>query len=297
MPRKIIILSLKAEVVRESQTNGNLKRTARKYDVQPCQIREWHKNVQVIERLALLNPKKLSTNKGRKLENAELEDNIHSWVMDQRNTELAVSTIDIIGKAMSIDANFRRGDQGKLMHWVYEFMKRRRLSVDTRTRKSQITAAAMQSVKQDFCRRLISSYNNTIGNPFLLVNMDETAVHLNCSPNRTVHPKGEKTVSIMIGGTSSTRFTLAFSVAMDGSKLPSFAIFKGVPGGRVDKSLADVLPRVVNGCVQRKGGWTIEQWLYGTILFSNRPFLEIMVDLDYFLMILSAIEVLNSLNL
>ena len=70
--------------------------------------------------------------------------------MAQRNAELAVSTIDIIDKAMSIDANFRSGDQGKLMHWVYEFIKRRRLSVRTRTHKSQITDAAMQSVKQDF---------------------------------------------------------------------------------------------------------------------------------------------------
>ena len=173
--------------------------------------------------------------------------------MAQPNAELAVSTIESTDKAMSIDANFRGGDQGNWMHWVYEFMKRRRLSVRTRTRKGQITDAAMQSVKQGFCRRLMTSYNNTIANPRFFVNMDETAVYSNCSPNRTVHPKGEKTVSIMIGGTSSTRFTLAVSVATDGSKLPLFAIFKGVPSGRIDKSLADVLPSGLSGCVQRKG--------------------------------------------
>ena len=41
IPRKKIMLSLKAEIVKESQTSENLKRTPRKYDVQPCQIREW----------------------------------------------------------------------------------------------------------------------------------------------------------------------------------------------------------------------------------------------------------------
>ena len=56
--------------------------------------------------------------------------------MAQRNAELGLSTIDIIDRAMSIDGNFRCGDQGKLMHWEYEFMKRRGLSVRTRTRKS-----------------------------------------------------------------------------------------------------------------------------------------------------------------
>ena len=110
----------------------------------------------------------------------------------------------------------------------------------------------MQSVKQDFCRCLMTSYNNTLRNPRFLVNMDETAVYLNCSPNRTVHPKREKTVPIMIGGTFSTRFKLAISDATDDSKLPLFVIFKGIPDGRIDKSLADILPRGLSGCVQRK---------------------------------------------
>ena len=45
--------------------------------------------------------------------------------------------------------------------------------------------------------------------------------------------------SIMVGGTSSRRFTLAVTVAMDEAKLPLFVIFKGVPGGRIEKSLTD----------------------------------------------------------
>ena len=102
--------------MKKSQKSGNLKRTVRKYDVQPCQIREWRKNIQEIERLAMLNPKELNTNKAWKVENAELEENIYSWVMAQRNTELAVSTIDIIDKAMSIDGNLCGVDQGQLMH-------------------------------------------------------------------------------------------------------------------------------------------------------------------------------------
>ena len=111
--------------------------------------------------------------------------------MSQRNPELAVSTIDLIYIAMSIEGNFRGGDRRKLMHWVYEFMKRRGLSVRTRTRESQTSDVEIQSVKQDFCRRLMTSYNNTTPNPRFLVNMDETAVYLNFSPNCTVYPRRE----------------------------------------------------------------------------------------------------------
>ena len=99
----------------------------------------------------------------------------------------------------------------------------------------------------------MTTYRQRINNPKYLVNMDETAVYLNISSNRTVHPKGEKTVSIHIGGASSMRFTLAVSIAMDGTKLPLFVIFKGMPGGSVEKSLPSILPDGVIGCVQKKG--------------------------------------------
>ena len=177
-------------------------------------------------------------------------------MIEQRDAELAVPTVDIADKAMSLDASFHVGNYNKLMRSVYEFMKRRRLSVRTRTRKSQITEVTMQSVKQDFCRRLMTSYNGFKRNPRFLVNMDETAIYLNCSPNRTVHPTDGKAVSIIVGGISSTRFTLAVIITMDGTKLPLFVIFKGTLGDSFEKSLPDIIPKGVIGCVQRKG------WIY-----------------------------------
>ena len=85
---------------------------------------------------------------------------------------------------------------------------------------SQITANAILPVIKDFRRRIVIPFPNQMNNPKFFINMDETAVYLNCSPKRIVHPKGERTVSIRVGGSSSTRFTLAVSVAMDGTKLP-----------------------------------------------------------------------------
>ena len=126
------------------------------------------------------------------------------------------------------------------------------LAVRTRTRVSQDTAAAMLPVKQDYCRRIMMSYRQRINNPKLLINMDETAIYLNCSPKSTVHSKSDRTVSIRLGGAVSTRFTLSITVAMDGTKLPLFVILKGKPGGSVDKRLPQILPDSVFGCVQPK---------------------------------------------
>ena len=124
-------------------------------------------------------------------------------MIDRRKAELAVSTQEMVDKALSIDSKFRNGDVGKLKNYLYDSMKLRHLSVRTRTCKIQITESAMQSVKQDYCRNVMNSYHNLIGNPKYLLDMDETAVYLNCALNRTVHPKGEKTISIMVGGSSS----------------------------------------------------------------------------------------------
>ena len=193
---------------------------------------------------------------------------MYQWVIDQRKAELAVSMQDNVDNALSIDSTFRNGDVGKLNNWVYDFMMRRHLGVRTRTCKSQITESAMPSVKQDYCRNVMTSYHNLIGNPKYLLYMDETAVYLNCASNRTVHPKGEKTIFIMVGGSSSMRFTLAVTIAMDGSKLLLFVIFKGTPVGSIARSLPSILSDGVIGFVQAKA-WmdnrTMNIW-YNTVI-------------------------------
>ncbi len=108
----------------------------------------------------------------------------------QRKEKNAVSTADIIGKAVSLNPSFKGGDEKKWLHWVYEFQKRKSLSVRTRTCVSQETSTTMLPVKCDFCRRIMRSFHTRISDPKYLINMDETAVYLNCGPKHTVHPKG-----------------------------------------------------------------------------------------------------------
>ena len=246
-------LMTKLRAIEMAEETGNKRKTARIFKVDPAQIRRWLKNKEKIREIALQNPRKLTVHSGPKLQHLELENIIYSWILEQREEEMPVSTADIIDRAVYLQPDFKHGDEKKRIYWVYEFLKRRHLSVRTRTRVSQITNAAMQPVKRDFCRRIMTSYQSKIRDPKYLVNMDETAVYLNCTPNRTVHPTGEKTVAIMIGRSNPTRITVAVSVAMDGSKLPLFVIFRGKPGGRVEKSLQEIVPDGIVGCVQRKG--------------------------------------------
>ena len=265
-------LITKLRAIEMVETTNNVKATAREFKVWPSQIRKWRLAKDEIERQAAESPRKLTLHKGRRPEYEDLEESVYEWIMEQRADELAVSTTDVIEKAVALLPNFKGNNENRRIYWVYDFLKRRNLSVRTRTRVSQITNAAMQPVKDEYCRRVMTTFDNRINHPKYLINMDETAVYLNCTPKKTVHPQGERTVAVLIGGSSSMRFTLAVTVAMDGTKLPLFVIFKGVPGGKVDQSLESILPTGVLGCVQPKA-WmdnrTMEIWY--TNVF--RPFI------------------------
>ena len=51
------------------------------------------------------------------------------------------------------------------------------------------------------------------------------------------------------------RFTLVVTIAMDGSKFPLFAIFKGTRGGSVERSLSLHYRPVLWGSYSQKHGW------------------------------------------
>ena len=222
-----------------------------------------------------------------------MAEKILDWIIEQRQSESAVSTLDIIDKTVSLRPNFKEGDEKKRQYWMYDLMKRRNLSVWTRTRTSQILNAAMQLVKDAYCHRIMTSYNLRINNPKYLLNIDETAVYLKCSPKRTMYLKGENIVSVMIGGSSSMRFTLTVTVAMDRTKLPLFVIFKGKQVGTVEKQLTTFYQVVYMVAFRRKHGWTKIQCLSG-IIRSINLILEITMDiLDYYWTTSNATKAMN----
>ncbi len=79
----------KIRIVEIAENSGNIRNTARKFKVQPSQIRQWRKNIQEIRIQAETSPGKLTLNHGPKLENSNLEDVVYQWVIDQRKAELA----------------------------------------------------------------------------------------------------------------------------------------------------------------------------------------------------------------
>ncbi len=126
----------KLKIVDEAITIGNIRSTARKYKVQLSQIHRWRKNYEEIKSAIAVSPTKMTVHSGPKITYPELEQQVYDWVTERRDDEQAISTSDIIDKAVSIDPSFCDGDERKLFYWVYRFMHRMNLSAQTGTRVS-----------------------------------------------------------------------------------------------------------------------------------------------------------------
>lgn len=151
---------------------------------------------------------------------------------------------------------------------MYIFLKGRNLAIRTNTRQIQILDAVIQPFKKDYCKRMIAELKNYINNLKFLVNMDETAVYMNCHPNRTEYLKGKRTVAICVGGTFASRWTMAVPIAMDDTILLLFVIFKAQIGGSVERNPDSMLPHGVYGYIQAKA-WTDERSMH---IWSEKEF-------------------------
>ena len=247
-----LTLARKLRILQIAEQTGNVRATSRKLRVQPSQIRRWRAQKAEISKQV----EKKSQNKllyiGKTPENYDLEQDVYKWILASRNSDICATTNDIICRAVSLQLDFKGGEMKKLLFWVYAFMRCNNITVRTATHVGQKTASNMMKVQQDYAKRTMMSYFNNVSDAKLFVNMDETNIHFNCKPKRTVHTKGSKTISIRIGCSTSLRVTLCVSIAMDGTKLPLFIIFKGKPNGHIDNALKDILPAGVFGCVQKK---------------------------------------------
>ena len=86
--------------------------------------------------------------------------------------------------------------------------------------------------------------------------MDETNVCFNCKHKRIVNLRREKTISIHIGSSTSMRASVCVTIAMDGTKLALFLIFKGALREKIERCLGSIPPSSMYGCAQRKA------WIY-----------------------------------
>ncbi len=126
------------------------------------------------------------------------------------------------------------------------------LSVRTLIRVIQMLEADLHQGKIAFCSRILSSFQKRVNYAHYFVNIDQTPVFMNFAPHHTVRRKGKKYCVHTSRGVNLQRFSLAVAVAMDGTELFLFVVFKVIPGGVIDRSLLEITPNGIVCAVQDK---------------------------------------------
>jgi hypothetical protein len=193
--------------------------------------RKWKTVLGKLKEKALQNPHAKTCNKGLVITDLEFEKETKEWILKQRDMDIAVRTRDIINHVIHVKPDFKRGNQKKLIAWVYKFLAHHKLSVRRVTRIGQKLTGHFKQIQDDTAaiRKRLEPGGMLHGMDLkYFLNMDQTAVYFEMkSSTTTVHPAGARTVSIRDSASNSKRATVVLAVAADGTKLPPFVVFKG----------------------------------------------------------------------
>lgn len=83
----------------------------------------------------------------------ELKKGVHACIVEQRESYIAVSTVNIIGNALSHDLFVKVGDEMELYHWIRPFLFRcihiTLMAIRTDQKRNWILVAIYVSFSQD----------------------------------------------------------------------------------------------------------------------------------------------------
>lgn len=211
----------KLKIIEKAEEIGN-REAGRIFSVDESNIRLWRKNK---AKLQNMDRKRRAVRRGHASWPA-LENELHSWILNQRKSGLSVSTVRIRSQARIIatEMNIENFEGGAT--WCYRFMKRKKLCVRARTTVGQELPENWKEKAEDFLKYVKEKIEEKNFSLKEIINMDEVPLCFDCPPNYTVDSRGKDSISITTTGHEKSAFTVVLSCAADGTKLPPMIIFK-----------------------------------------------------------------------
>lgn len=204
--------------------------------------------------------------RGHKSRWPELENVLEDWVNTQRAGGQGVSTVQIRLKAKTIVREMKIEDFKVGLSWCFRFMKRKTLSIRTRTTLCQQLPLDYQEKIKNFHKFVETKTQEHSTGADDIINMDEVPLTFDLPLTRTVNKTGASSMLLKTTGHERTHFTCVLACMASGQKLPPLVIFKRIT---IPK---EQLPKGIVVKVNTKG-WMMEglmkEWL--TECYSKRP--------------------------
>jgi hypothetical protein len=261
----------KLMIVHYFENNGSVRGTAKRFNIQPKQLRDWKNKKQ---NLLATSPHVIKLHPGKPAKYPKLEDDLFAWISEKRANGNAVTRKFITSKAISLSKSpeFLINNPGIVgfkfsSQWLDGFLGRYDLSNRRRTTVAQKLPSDLIEIQNIFLSYVMYLRIHNKYQLKYIGNMDETPLWFDLPINTTINQKGAKTVSIRTTGHERSSFTVILACMADGTKLPAVCIFKlkNIP--------KENFPRGIYIRVNEKG-WVNEQemlwWIENVWTSRNR---------------------------
>ena len=279
--RRVLYYTLedKKKIVEEAYpVPRNIRATARKWRVQPNQIRRWRVNARadaalppypyprtIEERTTKNDHKRVKTrNEGRPLGTPEeLLEELLPYVEAQRENGNAVNTTTVSAELLRRAPDLLSVGFAPLRRRVMRFLKKHHYAFCVVTHKAQNHRYHAMVIEDwvGYINRQIVASGYTAAQ---ICNFDETNVDFDPTPRTTLNKVGERSISIRVNGHSG-RCTVMLGCTAAGYKFPPFIIWKGVREGRIHRECQrNVFPAPSIYTVQPSGwmdGPAFQEWI------------------------------------
>ncbi|KAF4092990.1 hypothetical protein AMELA_G00027190 [Ameiurus melas] len=193
----------KLKAISHAEEHGN-RAAAREFNINESMVRKWRKQQDDLRQVK----KTKQSFRGNKARWLHLEDKLEQWVVEQRAAGISVSTITIRINATALASELGINDFKGGPSWCFRFMRRRNLSIRTRTTVSQQLPKDYQEKLATFRTYCNNKITEKKIRPKHIINMDKVPLTFDIPVNRTVDKKGARTVNVRTTGNEKSSFTV-----------------------------------------------------------------------------------------
>ena len=223
---------------RRLDSKFSLKKLAREEDVRPHQIRQWMKQLPLLQASSDSKKSKFSIHQGRPTTFPKADDLIDK-IKELRETGMPVSTNMAVLMASQMDAGFRRKSSAAKYSLVRRILRAHGIVIRAKTHEAQTHPREKMEEAKQFVQSVLPLVRQSCRDKNFIVNMDQTPVFFSMTPNSTLETLGARSINIRASSGSTMRVTLAVFVTANGETLPSYMIFKGKANGRINREFTD----------------------------------------------------------
>jgi len=164
-----------------------------------------------------------------------IQQELLRFIFELREQGMGVSTVMVMLKAASLSRVFREKSRNAQYHSARRFIMSHGLVHRMATHESQRDPKEMEAESLDFVESVRPKLTQPCRHEDFIINMDQTPVPFTYNSKKTLEVVGRRTVHVRKSTNDTKRATFAMTVTASGRVLKPLLVFKGKPGGRIEK--------------------------------------------------------------